>query len=268
MPLPLLAISAGASALSTLPNWYQSWKQGQRADELAAGLKRPDFEIPKSELESLASAKAQAGMTRLPGQSAIEGRLDQTTANLVSDVQRMGTGGPNDINAAARAYGMQQEKENQLGIEASNMYLRNQDILRSELDENADWQQKAWEWDKKMPYENTANAIGALRESSARNFDNAWKDLTGGVSNLAMGEYLRGAGGLDLGGGKMGTAGGGATNPNAIMGMLTDQNQNGATQNLIGAGSLTDDQAFKINKRPVFDAFNLGGYSPQFTRRD
>lgn len=55
----------------------------------------------------------------------------------------MGTGGPNDINAAARAYGMQQEGENKLGIEASNMYLRNQDILRSQLDQNAEWQQKS-----------------------------------------------------------------------------------------------------------------------------
>lgn len=31
-----------------------------------------------------------------------------------------------------------------------------------------------------MPYENTAAAIGALRESSARNFDTGWKDLLGG----------------------------------------------------------------------------------------
>jgi len=160
---------------------------------------------------------------------------------------------------------MQQEKENQLGIEASNMYLRNQDILRSELDENADWQQKAWDWDKRMPYENTANAIGALRESSARNFDTAWKDLTGGISNLAMGEYLRGAGGLDLGDTTKAIDPNSPNNP--AFKMLTDPNQNGPTQGLIGAGSLTNDQAFKINRKPVFDAFNLGGYSPQFTSR-
>jgi hypothetical protein len=259
MPVPLLAIAAGASALSTLPNWYQSWKQSERADELAKGLKRPDFEIPQSELESLQSANAQAGMTRLPGQSAIEGRLDQNTSNLVSDIERMGTGGPNDINTASRAYGMQQEGENKLGVDASNMFLRNQDILRSELDENAEWQNKKWDWDKKQPYENTANAIGALRESSARNFDTAWKDLTGGVSNLAMGEYLRGAGGLDLGGGK-------TIDPNSASNpaftMLMNPNQKGPTQDLIGAGSLVNDQAFKIEKRPILDSFNFGGYNP------
>lgn len=268
MPAPLLAVSAGLSALSTLPNWYQSWKQSERADELAQGLKRPQFEIPTSEIESLNSAKAQAGMTRLPGQSAIEGRLDQNTANQVADVQRMGTGGPNDINAAARAYGMQQEGENKLGIEASNMYLRNQDILRSQLDQNAEWQQKAWEWDKKMPYENTAAAIGALRESSARNFDTGWKDLLGGGANLAMGEYLRGAGGLDLGGGK--TMANGATNPNAILGMVTDPNQIGETQkNLVGAGSLTNDATFNIDKRPLFDAFTYGAnFQPKFTSKN
>lgn len=289
--MSLLAISAGASALSTLPNWYQSWKQSQRADELAAGLKRPDFEIPTSEIESLQSAEAQAGMTRLPGQSAIEGRLDQNTANQVADIQRMGTGGPNDINAAARAYGMEQEGESKLGIEASNMYLRNQDILRSQLDQNAEWQNKKWDWDKKQPYENTANAIGALRESSARNFDNGWKDLTGGISNLAMGEYLRGAGDLDLGVDKT-VATKKATNPNAIYGgnrinpnllgnmppmFNMEDLTEGSTERILSGGSrvngkfyngsVSNDQAFKIDKRPVFDSFNLGGYTPQFTKR-
>jgi hypothetical protein len=258
MPLPLLAIAAGASALSTLPNWYQSWKQSERADELAKGLKRPDFEIPSSEKAALASAEAQAGMTRLPGQSAIEGRLDQNTANEISDIQRMGIGGANDINAAARAYGMQQEGENKLGIEASNMYLRNQDILRNQQNQDAEWQQKKWAWDKQMPYENTANAISALRESSTRNFDTAWKDLTGGVSNLAMGEYLKGAGGLDLGGEK--------TNPNAAFSMITAPNQE-IGKTIADAGSLTTDQPFNldVSKRPIFDAFNYGGYKPQFT---
>jgi hypothetical protein len=270
MPLPLLAVGAGLSALSTLPNWYQSWKQSERADELAQGLKRPDFEIPQSEIDSLNSAKAQAGMTRLPGQSAIEGRLDQNTANEISDIQRMGTGGPNDINAAARAYGMQQENENKLGIEASNMYLRNQDILRNQLDQNAEWQQKEWEWDKKMPYENTAAAIGALRESSARNFDTGWKDLLGGGANLALGEYLRGQGGLDLG--KTG-----GVNPSTFS-LVTDPLQNGPTQTPISRGMAidgnfynggpTNDQEIKIDRRPLFDAFTYGAnFQPQFTSK-
>jgi len=191
MPVPLLAV-AGLSALSSLPNWYQAWKQDQRADELAKGLKRPDFEIPQSELESLASAQAQAGMTRLPGQSGIEGQLENTAANEVANVERMGTGGANDINAASRVYSGLQGKQNELGIKASDMWLRNQDVLRSQLDQNAEWQQKKWEWDKQQPYENTAKAISALREGSARNFDTGWKDLFGGGANLALGEYLRG----------------------------------------------------------------------------
>jgi len=254
-----LAIGAGLSALSTLPNWYQSWKQSERADELAKGLKRPEFEIPASEKAALASANAQAGMTRLPGQSAIEGRLDQNTANEVADIQRMGTGGPNDINAAAVAYGQQNTKENELGVNASNMYLNNQQILRGQLNQDAEWQNKKWEWDKKLPYENTAAAIGALRESSARNFDTAWKDLTGGGANLAMGEYLRGAGGLDLGGAK--TAASGTANPNAISGMLQVP--------IAGESRLTPDQSFNldVSKRPIFDAFNYGGYTPQFTNK-
>lgn len=257
MPVPLLA-AAGLSALSTLPNWYQSWKQSERADELAKGLKRPDFEIPQSELESLASAQAQAGMTRLPGQSGIEGQLESTAANEVANVERMGTGGVNDINAASRVYSNLQGKQNELGVKASDMWLRNQDVLRSQLDQNAEWQQKKWEWDKQQPYENTAKAISALREGSARNFDTGWKDLFGGASNLALGEYLRGTGG------KIGdvtkTGNGGGVSPEAYK-ILMDSNQINPT--VSGGQNITNDMPFnltpesmRVQNRPIFDAFN------------
>lgn len=259
-----LLVGAGLSALSTIPNWYQAWKQDQRADELAKGLKRPDFEIPQSELESLASAQAQAGMTRLPGQSGIEGQLENTAANEVANVERMGTGGANDINAASRVYSGLQGKQNELGIKASDMWLRNQDVLRSQLDQNAEWQQKKWEWDKQQPYENTANAISALREGSARNFDTGWKDLFGGGANLAMGEYLRGKD-EDLALKLAGTKGGGtqeeektitpATNKLAAEAFKnwTDSNRSFQTINF-------DDYPLAskyplIKKRPIFDAF-------------
>jgi hypothetical protein len=265
-----LAIGAGLSALSTIPNWYQSWKQSERADELAKGLKRPDFEIPKSELESLASAQAQAGMTRLPGQSGIEGQLESTAANEVANVERMGTGGANDINAASRVYSGLQGKQNELGIKASDMWLRNQDVLRSQLDQNAEWQQKKWEWDKQQPYENTAKAISALREGSARNFDTGWKDLFGGASNLALGEYLRGAGGKIGDVAKKGSVNRLDFNPNA--GLTAENYGMGNNQPIIdpfqtnptvSGMNITNDMPFnltpesmRVKNKPIFDAFN------------
>jgi len=191
MAIPL-AIPIALSAASTIPKWYQAWKQNNLADKLEKDLSRPDFEIPESEKRALESAKVQSGMTRLPGQSGIEGRLDQETANKLNTIERMGIGGPTDINAASTAYGQQQEGETNLGIKASDMYLRNQDVLRSQLDKMGEWEFKAWNWDKKLPYENRAEAIQALREGSIRNLNTAASETAGGFANIALSEYMRG----------------------------------------------------------------------------
>ena len=201
---------------STAYDWWQQNKQGKRADELARNNVRPTLGIPESEQESLQSARNQAEMTRLPGQSATEGRLDQITADQVAMVERQGIGGPTSINAASRAYGMQQDKENELGIKAAEMNLRNQDILRNELDENAQWEQKAWDWNKGEPYLQKQQAISSLRGAQTANRNTAVKNLIGGLGNTALMGALGDDGGFGGGDGWFGSASktsGGESNP-------------------------------------------------------
>lgn len=185
MAIPLAAPIA-LSAMSTIPQWVSGVKQGRRADQLSENFVRPGFEIPESAIRALDSAEAQAMMTRLPGQDTIEGRLDQTTANKIAMIERMSMGGPTAINAAGSAYGQQMDAENALGIEAANMRLRNQDILRNQLGIMSGWENKGWEWDKAMPFQEKAAAIEALREGAMRNKNAAWKDTFGSAANLAM----------------------------------------------------------------------------------
>jgi hypothetical protein len=284
--MDLLGIGAVASAAGSLPKWYQAWKQSNLADDMQKDLKRPAFEIPKSEQEALQSARAQAGMTRLPGQSAMEGRLDQNTANQINTIERMGTGGANDINAASRAYGMQQEGENALGVNAANMFLGNQQVLRNELNNNAEWQNKQWQWDKQMPYETSARAIAALRQSSAENLNSAVGDITGGISNMALAGYM-GGGKLNFGGDKTGTTGMPTTNPQSsqtdFMGLMDKRQADmmgGGYGNL--SGGTLGNQGVATNfgnnnspytnpfndiaRKPLFQTFSDfgGGYTPSF----
>jgi len=191
MALPLI-VPMALSMAQSIPNWMAGIKQDRTADKLASELERPDFEIPESQTQALQSAKNQAGMTRLPGQSGIEGRLDQTTANQIDAIERMGPGGATSLNAASAAYGNQQTKENELGVQASQQWARNQDILRSQLDRMSEWEFKKWAWDKQMPYQNKAEAIAALREGSMRNLDNAAKDTFGGAANMLLADSLYG----------------------------------------------------------------------------
>jgi hypothetical protein len=191
MGLPLI-LPIALSLAQSIPNWMAGIKQNRLANDLQSELKRPDFEIPESQTQALNSAKNQASMTRLVGQSGIEGRLDQTTANQLDSIERLGVGGAMGLNAASQAYGNQQAKENELGVAASQQWTRNQDVLRSQLDRMSEWEFKKWSWDKQMPYQNKAEAIAALREGSMRNFDNAAKDTFGGAANMLLADSLYG----------------------------------------------------------------------------
>jgi len=184
--MPPIAIPLALTAISTIPQWVTGYKQGKRADQLSKDLVRPEFDIPDSAERALASAEAQARMTRLPGQDLIEGRLDQTTANKIAMIERMSMGGPTAINAAGSAYGQQMDAENELGVQAANMRLNNQAILRNELGAMAGYENQKWNWDRRMPFEQTAAAIEALREGSMRNKNAAWKDLFGSAANISM----------------------------------------------------------------------------------
>jgi hypothetical protein len=171
---------------SSAYDWWRSNKQENRAEELERNNIRPRLDVPQSQQEALASAKAQAQMTRLPGQDAIEGRFDNVTGNKVATVERMGPGGATSINAASRAYSDQLDKESELGVTTANMRLNNQGILRDELRRNAEWEQKAWDWNTGQPYMQKQAAIAALKEASILNQNTAFKNLIGGLGYTAF----------------------------------------------------------------------------------
>lgn len=253
MPAPLLfpALSLGLGAVSTIPQWMTAFNQDERADELASGLVRPRMDVPESQKRALMSAEEQAKMTRLPGQSGIEGRLDQTTANKIAMIERLGTGGPTSINAASRAYGQQMDAENELGIKAADMYLRNQDVLRNELGQTAGYEQQAWNWNERMPFEQKQTAIEALREGSIRNKNAAFKDLVGGLSSFfgGMGTPTEGFDWQSMFGGDGGSAG--------MQGMINTSapniGQNDPSSFLYGTNTVRKARNFK----PVLDSFNI-----------
>jgi hypothetical protein len=186
----LLPLAIGLSAASSIPNWVAGFNQKKQASQLEKDLVRPEYEIPEEQKNALSSAENQAAMTRLPGMSAMEGRLDQSTSNLVDTIERSGPGGPTSLNAASTAYGMQQDKITDLGIKGSQMWLGNQNTLRSEQNRMAEYENKKWGWDKADPYLQRTDAIRSLKEGSMRNFDNAAKDLFGGAANIALGAYM------------------------------------------------------------------------------
>lgn len=183
---------------STISQSQTAIEQRHKAKELEKNNIRPDYNIPASEQEALSKAEANASnkITRLPGQSAIEGRLDQTTANQISVLERMGIGGADMINGASRAYGNQQQAENTLGVAAANysagMNQHNQDVLFRQLGINAEYQDKQWDWNKRLPYERDYALMQALKGASIQNSNEAWNTSVGGTKDFFENFYSMG----------------------------------------------------------------------------
>jgi len=193
-PITMMLLGTGVSALSSLPQWLTGNTQGNRADEMEKSLgDRPQMQLAKGYSDALASAEEQAKMTRLPGQGAIEGRLDQTTANTVSSLERMGLGGADMINGASRAYGNQLSAETDLGVKAAGMRLNNQQLLRNQENIVGDQENQIWKTNELDPYMQKSAAIAALKESSIKNENSGLMNLFGSIGNGLMGAGVLGS---------------------------------------------------------------------------
>lgn len=178
-----------ASAVSNLPGMVLGGSQLMKSNRM--NPVRPEYEIPESEKRALGVAEGLASQTRLPGQSAIEGRLDQTTANSLATIERMGYGGASDINAASRAYGNQQDKETELGVAAAGFNIQNQKNLEQALNKMAVYEDKQWQINEQQPFLDDSRAKAALYEGGMQNLVGGFKDTAGGVSNILLADAMK-----------------------------------------------------------------------------
>ena len=184
-----ITMSLLASAVSNLPGMVLGGSQLMKSNRM--NPVRPEYEIPESEKRALGVAEGLASQTRLPGQSAIEGRLDQTTANSLATIERMGYGGASDINAASRAYGNQQDKETELGVAAAGFNIQNQKNLEQALNKMAVYEDKQWQLNEQQPFLDDSRAKAALYEGGMQNLVGGFKDTAGGVSNILLADAMK-----------------------------------------------------------------------------
>jgi len=163
-------------------DWWLANQQKDKVNQLEQNNVRPEAVTPQADIDALNNAKGLASMTRLPGQNAIEGKLDEITANKVALAERNGIGGPTSINAASRAYGDQMDKENELGVAAATNYNKNQAALRDEEHNIGNNERSNWDWNYGQPYTAKQKAIAALKGSSLNNQTQAFSNISGGLT--------------------------------------------------------------------------------------
>lgn len=177
------------SAASNIPGMILGGSQLLKSNRM--NPERPEYEIPEAERQALELAKSMAAESRIPGQSAIEGRLDQTTANTLATIERMGYGGASDINAASRAYGNQLEKETELGVAGAQLKQQNERNLEQALSRMGTYEDKQWKLNEYDPFQQESAAKAALYEGGMQNLFGGLKDTTGGISNILLADAMK-----------------------------------------------------------------------------
>jgi len=155
-----------------------SFQQKKKADELEKSLKRPTYTPSTAAQEALGMARTQALSPRMPGQSAME---DQARGSAASSLEAITQGGAGSNALIAGAGAVNQGMNDAftgINTRANQQNERDQMNLQRELGRFGTFQDKAWDYNEKQPYEEGAAAQAALRESANRN-------LSGGIGAVA-----------------------------------------------------------------------------------
>ena len=214
-------------------------QQGKQARELAK-TPRPKYEIPQEVMQQLNQAKYMAGMSELPGQNLLEGRIGANINKGVSELERVSATPSNLSSNVAKLYMGGNDQINDIGMAASQQWLRNQGMLSNVLGNVGTYRDKEFDYNMNQPYQNNMAAASALREGSYRNVQSASQDLASGLSGYANMDYYDN--------------------------LLKDINKTGTTTNPYLPENKTYKDEFKTLK--TVDEKGPGVYKPKNTKQD
>lgn len=179
---PLLGAATpwGAIASTALPAIISLAKANAQRKQIKEleNIERPKFEIPEAVLEQVNQARYLGGMRELPGQNLMEAKLSQNTAKGIAQMQNAAANSADLASNIARLYGAQNEGIQNIGLKAGQNWLAQQGQLSNALGNLGQWQNKQFEFNEVMPYEDAKAAESALREASYRNLSSAVKDVS------------------------------------------------------------------------------------------
>jgi hypothetical protein len=145
-----LGIGAGAAALGTVGNMITGAIQTSRGKKKLASAEanRPVYQAPEEVAEMGSIARARAANPFLPGQQLMEQSIDQSTSQTVQNINEMGS--VSDLYAVQM---QQNQAKNQLAVQSSQQTIQNELNLLNMLKEMADYEDKAWDYNENIPFQ-------------------------------------------------------------------------------------------------------------------
>lgn len=191
------AVNPAMAAIGAVPELFKlglGVSQAIRARKIEKSQQRPVYQIPGAAQQALANQQNLA-MGQAPGLSTALNQMAQSQAGSLAAMQNSGGGmgerlaamaltDRNASNAALEAGAMQEQwRAQQMGN------------LINEQNRFANWQERAWEYNKNKPYEEAMAKSADLRDAANENFYGAVKAGGGLIASALKGKDATGAAG-------------------------------------------------------------------------
>lgn len=251
--IAMLVTQLGPAALQLI----QGIKQKNQGDAMAGGITDPMYKIPEAQKESLALARSNASSRYMAGQTNLENRLDQSTANTTSDVLRGSRSSQDVLSALVGLQGQNMAGEQEIGFRASQDFNDRQGILRNELAQMAGFQDKEWTNNVLNKFLRDSAAASAMRNAGMNDTYQGAKQGFNAFGIAALGGLFDGIGGT-----KSTPATGGGLGVEVPQTAFSSGSPtlSGSGMNTYSGGTLTQQQI-----QSLVEAINTGGsttYNP------
>ena len=180
------AISLGLGLGSQALQLINSLGELKASKDIAKNSTRPLNEIPEAVTESLNLSRRNAMMTELPNQSTMEARLESTVSGAVGQGLRVADSQANLLDFVGKQTQKQQEGMQNIGMTAAENWQKNQEILKNDLNNYGQWQEKEWLYNKYEPYKEAAAKAAALQKAGTEGLAGSLQGLGGMVGQYGI----------------------------------------------------------------------------------
>ena len=173
-------LGMGADALSNFNIYGSLAKSALGLGQMlfSSEPERPEYKIPEAVSKSLGIYQSLAEQG-LPGEDVYASRIGRSAATTLDSLAQMGTGAA--INQASSVYNQQLDQLVNLAIASGQQRVANQQNLAQAYQTQAQWEDKAWQYNEMMPYQMKYSKYLQNQQAGQAN-------LFGGVNDLMSGQ--------------------------------------------------------------------------------
>ena len=151
---------------------------GMAVGQLAAGYllkpkERPKYRIPGGITETANRARIQANASDDAILQNDEANIDQSSANAVKNVQRTATSGSDAVLSAGSIQGQIDASKMQANRSFAQRKMINENRLGGALAQEAQYQDKAWDYNVNQPYQEAMDTSNAMFSAGMGNLTDA-----------------------------------------------------------------------------------------------